>query len=353
MKTILHKSLLLVTLLPALLFAGNGDGGRITKEKKISKSYTVNNNAALTISNQYGNVYVTTWDENKTAIDVVIKVTADKEETVDKRIASIDISFSATAAQVLASTSIGRFSGRNVNMEINYTIKIPKRGSAQINNEYGGTILGKIYGNAEINVQYGDLAIDELNSGKNSINMQYSGSSKINYINNATINAEYSELKITKADDIVLHSDYTNTKIGTVNKLNYTADYGGLMIDNSAIINGRSDYSSVRFGTISNAITANLSYGDLKIENMARTVKDVVIRGDYANIAIKYDANAAFDFTFDLEYGNLKGAQDLKILEKKKSDEDATSHYKGYYRTSGSGRMIIKSEYGDISLTKI
>jgi hypothetical protein len=70
MKTKLYN-LVVLLLVPFVVVAGN-EKGKYTKEKKITKTYQVNPNAGLEVSNKYGNVYVTTWDENKTSVEVLI-----------------------------------------------------------------------------------------------------------------------------------------------------------------------------------------------------------------------------------------------------------------------------------------
>ena len=64
MKTTLHFRLLtLLLVLPLLTFA-NGWNGKHTKEKTIHKEYNVSANATLKVNNSYGNLDITTWNEN-------------------------------------------------------------------------------------------------------------------------------------------------------------------------------------------------------------------------------------------------------------------------------------------------
>ncbi len=353
MRTITRNLILLLLALPALAFAnGDGDGcwkGKITKEKKISKSYVVNNNAALNVTNKYGTVYVTTWDENQTVIDVVIKVNGDKEELVTRRLNSIDINFEATTALVRAKTIIGNFSG-NVNMEINYTIKIPKKGSIDISNQYGNTIVGKIYGRGQLNCQYGDLSVDELNSDTNSINLQYSGTSKINYIKSADVNVQYSGFNVTKAGSLKLKGQYTGMTIGEVQNITYKTEYGDLNIKKGGNMTGAGDYSALRFGYVTGQVNATCNYGEVKVGGMDNDVKNITINATYSAVTITYNDAAPFDFEFTTEYGGVRGISGFKLTDKKEKDNKA--YYKGYYKSSGVNKIFIRSEYGDINLTK-
>lgn len=354
MRTIRHNVILLLLALPALAFAnGDGDGcmkGKIIKEKKISKSYSVSNNAGLRITNKFGSVYVTTWDQDQTVIDVVIKVSGDKEELVNKRLNSINVNFEATKAMVSARTEIGNFSGRNTNMEVNYTIKIPKKGAIDISNQYGNTIVGKIYGRGQINCQYGDLTIDELNNDMNSINLQYSGTSKINYIKSADVNVQYSGFNLTKAGSLKLNGQYTGMTIGEVQDITYKTEYGDLNIKKGGKITGGGDYSALRFGYVTGIVNATCNYGEVRIGGMDNDVKNIAINASYSSVSVNYNNAAPFDFELSTEYGGITGISGFRITDKREKDNKL--YYKGYYKNSGVNKIFIKSEYGDINLTK-
>jgi len=350
--TTMAKYLFILLLLPILAMA-NGDTGRYSKEKKISKSYTVSPTAALDVTNRYGTVYVTTWDQNQTVIDVVIKVSADKEDQLDKRLNSIDVAFAATTAKVTAETRIGNFSGRNVSMEINYTIKIPKKNSIDITNQYGATILGKIYGRAVLKEQYGSLTIDELNGSKNEISLQYSDGVKINYIGLSRISAQYSKLNITKADEeLILNSEYTDTHIGWVNRLNVKGNYGDLRVDTASEVIADIDYLSARFGAITKLLNATVSYGDIKIDRITKEARDITIKSEYGYVGIKFDATHAFDFQAKATYGSVTGLQNITLTEKKDYSTGG-GFYKGTYRNGGVAHITLENSYGDTNIAKL
>ncbi|KGO93560.1 hypothetical protein [Flavobacterium subsaxonicum] len=350
MKTIrLNIVILLLFLIPGVTMAGIVKG-KYTKEKKINKSFSVNSTAGLTVSNKYGNIYITTWDEDKTAIDVVVTVSGNDEDEVNKRLNSIDVDFNATAALVNAKTLIGNFKGKRISMEINYTIKIPKRGTLGLANQYGGIMLGKINGGVNINCQYGSLDIEELNAENNNIDIQYCSTSKIGYIKAGNFKAQYSNINIAKTGKLILNADYTPFRVGIAEDINYKVDYGDIKIDSGDKINGASNYTVVRVGRVSNVINLTSNYGDISITNLEKSAKNVAINTSYGSASVKYDADATFDFEFYLDYAGLSGKDGLKFTEK--TEKNTSSHYKGYYRSTGGTRIYIKSEYGGITLRK-
>ena len=100
----------------------------IRKEKTINKTYLVNPNAGVMIKNKYGNIYVTTWNEDKIALEIAIKVSGKSEDKVDKKLNSISIDINPLKNMVYAKTVFGESPGNNISIEVNYTIKIPKKG---------------------------------------------------------------------------------------------------------------------------------------------------------------------------------------------------------------------------------
>jgi hypothetical protein len=349
MRTIFKITLLLFA--PAALFAGEGLKGKYLKEKKISKTFNVSATAALDVSNKYGTVYVTTWDQNQTVIDVVIKVSGNNEGHLEKRLNSIDVNFNATTAKVTAETKIGNYAGK-ASMEINYTIKVPKKGSIDVNNQYGNIILGKIYGRTMLKLQYGNLSADQLNGNKNELNLQYTDVATIDHIALGKITVQYSSLKIQNAaDELTLNSEYTDVKLGAVKRLNLKTAYGDIKVDNVQDVAGTASYSDVRIGTLTGMLNYSTTYGDIVVGRISKDVSSVFISGQYSDINIKYDAAWAFDFSAKTLYADVRGAQNFTLQEKKETG--SSRYYRGYHRSSGTGRLTIESDYGDINLTRL
>ena len=336
-------------ILPAVMVAGTPKG-KFSKEKRISKAYVVNGNAGTTIANRYGSIYITTWDENRTEIDVLIKVSGNDEDVVTKRLDGIDVEFSASKASVTAKTVIENFRGRNVNMEINYTIKIPKNGTLGVSNQYGAIKLGKIYGNINLSCQYGEVSIDELNGDTNNLKMQYCSSGKLNYFKNADIIAQYSDFNLGRVGTLQLDSQYSDVIVNNAGTVNYKCQYGDLIVRSADRLTGSGSYSDLSFGTIDQLLNITTNYGDLTVSKLGRLVKNVTIVNTYADVKLNFDPEIAFDFEFTGSYSDVSGLSNLKTSEK--IEKSSTYIYKGYYKTSGVGRIYVKSQYGDLSVGK-
>ncbi|MEP6260636.1 MAG: hypothetical protein ABJ092_03580 [Gillisia sp.] len=366
MKTTLYKLLFILALSPSLIFCSNGPtsgnlNGKHTKEKKISKKFSVSPEALLKISNSYGNIDISTWDQNTVSIEVIIKTNGNDEQKVQEKLDEITVDFKQTGAGVSARTLFTKenrswwnmlFSGsNNVNMEINYLVRAPVTNNVDLSNDYGNIYLDKLTGNSKISCDYGRIDIGELRGNSNQINFDYSRNSSFGYINRAVINADYSEFTVEDARSLEVNADYTNSKIKRVELLQFNCDYGSLSVDKVKRINGSGDYLSTKIGELYQSADLNLDYGSASIEKIIKGAGEVKINTDYTGVKIGYDANHSFSFSLNSSYGSIKGLDNFEI--NKQSQSSNNKSYSGHHLVaSGRGNIIINSTYAGITFQK-
>ncbi|MCK0188482.1 hypothetical protein [Arenibacter sp. F20364] len=362
MKILRLKYILaLLWLIPAISFSSNEmPRGKYTKEKTIKKEYRVNMDAILKIDNSYGNLNISSWNEDRVTIEVHIKTTGDNEDKVQRKLDGIMVDFEASNKMVSATTVFNKEKNswgwswgntNNVNMQVNYTVRVPIKNNVNLSNDYGSIILDRIDGHAKINCDYGRLEIGELHGRSNQLTFDYTSKSTIGYINSGKINADYSGFTIEKAGNLDINADYTNATIQAIEDLSYVCDYGNLEIGEAKNIQGNGDYINVRLGTIHGNVDIKSSYGSVKIDKMASDAKNLQINSDYTGIKIGYSQEYHFNFEIDTEYAGVKGKDDFEInISKEKSNQ---IYYKGYHGSQSNGNLMsITSKYGGISFTK-
>ncbi|ETN96558.1 hypothetical protein SAMN04487906_2942 [Zhouia amylolytica] len=354
----LYKITLFLLLLPAMLLATNpSHTGKYTKEKKINKEYSVNANALLKVDNSYGNLYITTWNQNRIEIEVHIKTSGNNEDKVQKKLDEIDVDFSASNAMVSAKTIFKKSSGwnwswgsNNVSMEINYTIKMPVTNSVDLSNDYGGINLDALDGVAKISCDYGKMNIGELNADNNTLSFDYTSKSTIGYMKSGKISADYSGYEIDKAGNLIISADYTTSVIGEAGNLEFSCDYGSIKIGAVNNLQANGDYLTTKIGDVHGNVSLSSDYGSIKIDNLSSNAGNVEIRSDYAGIRIGYDPNYHFDFNIQLEYAGLSGKEDLNMSHS--TEKSTEKHYEGYYGSKGKNKLSINSDYGSVKLYK-
>lgn len=360
MKTLLFKySTLLLLVFPVTLLANDSKHkGKYTKEKTIKKEYNVNSDALLTIKNSYGNLNITSWNENRVMIEVHVKTNGDNEEKVQKKLDEITVDFENSKSMVSARTIFnkgksnwGWGGNNNVNMQINYTIKLPIKNSVNLNNDYGSIILDRVDGHAKINCDYGRLEIGELHGRNNDLNFDYTSNSSIGYMNSGIIDADYSGFTINNAGDLTINADYTNSSVLKMDNLQYSCDYGKIDIEEVNNVAGNGDYITVKLGTVHGNVDLEADYGSIRIAKMAADAGNLDIVSDYTGIKIGYDRQYYFDFEIRTSYAGVSGKEDFEINVSTEKSSD--KYYEGYHGKASSGKKVsIKSDYGGISFSK-
>ncbi|WP_340076522.1 hypothetical protein [Leptobacterium sp. I13] len=355
MKKTVFNVFVVFLLVPAIALAGNKWKGKHTKEKKISKEFNVlAPDALLKVDNSYGNLYITSWDEDRIVIDVTIKVNGNDEKKVQKRLDAIDVEFEFSRVLVAAKTTFGstkNWRGNNVNMEINYTIKVPITNNVELKNNYGSISLDKLRGKASIKCNYGKLDIGELLADENTLSFDYTTSSTIDYMKSGAIHADYSSFTLDAVENLSLKADYTNSAIEKVNAIEYSCDYGKLAIEKASDITGKSSYLTTEFGTIDGNLQYKSDFGSLKIVELSEDAKNIQIKSGYTNIKIGYAPRYSASFNIQLDYASLKTEGNVSFNIKK--EEHNKKYYEGTIGSKNSGnKLLIDSNYGGVKLIK-
>lgn len=346
-----YKTLLFI-LLPLIGFAT--EIAIHSKQKNIKKTFIVNSDAGIDISNSYGTVYVTTWDEDKIELDILIKVSGDNENWVNQKLNDITIDINALKSKVTAKTIFEnnnyRSKGRNNSFEINYVIKIPKNGSVTIDNKYGNITTTDLYATNNILCKYGKITLGRLNSIKNNITIEYCSNSSIAYLKNGTVIGRYSGLTIDALSKIDLTTEYTDTSIGDAGDIKYNSKYGTVKIKEVNSLDGLGNYLTIKVGTLNHQLKLQTKYSSLDVGLVHAKANSIAINAGYTGIKIGYSPSFAYDFDISLRYADLKHDSELEFVTK--TETNFTKTYNGYFKKKGSNKVVITSEYGNVALTK-
>jgi len=361
MKTqLLYKAVFMLLLIPTMVLGSNGLNGKHTKEKTIKKEFTVNSNANLKVNNSYGNINIVTYSGNKTYIEVTIKTNSNDEDKAQKKLDEITVEFNSSSEYVSAKTIFDKNKSdswwswgknNNVNMEINYVIKLPITNSVDLSNDYGSINLDKLEGRANINCDYGKITTKELMADNNYLSFDYTQNSYFEYIKSGKINADYSGFIVSKAKNLEISADYTKSVVKIAENVSYNCDYGSITIENVNNVTGNGDYLTTLIGDVYKNIDIKADYGSIKIERMNSNAGNVNIESDYVGITIGFDASYNFKFDLDLEYASLRDSEGFQFT--KKRIESTDKYYQGYYGNSNTSNLIrIKSNYGSVSFKR-
>jgi hypothetical protein len=327
--------------------------GKHNKQKTIKKTVDVNPTATLSVENKYGNVFVTTWDQDKIDIEVIVTISGDDEKWVNARLASINVEFAGNSSSYSAKTIFDEQKnyGKKSSMEINYTIKIPKKGNLKVKNNYGNIITHELFGSTDILCKYGKITLGKLNHSSNTIQIEYCSKSNIERINNGNVIAKYSDLQISDYNSLDLNSSYTDVVLTKGTNLKYVSKYGKLLIGSVANVGGSGDYMTIKVNELNGSLNINTKYSNLTVNAISSAAKDLTINAGYTNVFLSHDSNYAFDFDVTTKYGNFKSEAPLEYNSRIETNSSKT--FKGFHKKSGSNQVTINSSYGNISLKQL
>lgn len=327
--------------------------GKYNKQKTIKKTVDVNATATLSVENKYGNVFVTTWDQDKIDIEVIITISGDDEKWVNARLASINVEFAGNSSSYSAKTIFEEQKnyGKKSSMEINYTVKIPKKGNLKVKNNYGNIITHELFGSTEILCKYGKITLGKLNHSSNNIQIEYCSKSNIERINNGNVAAKYSDLQINEYTSLDLTSSYTDVVLTKGTHLKYVSKYGKLLIGSISNISGSGDYMTIKINELNGSLNINTKYSNLTINAVSPQAKDLTINAGYTNVILSHHSGYSFDFDVATKYGNFKSEAPLEYSSR--VETNSSKSFKGFYKKSGSNQVTINSSYGNISLKQL
>ncbi|WP_316632524.1 hypothetical protein [uncultured Flavobacterium sp.] len=347
-----YNLIILFVLIPFLGFSN--DDTFISKQKSIKKTYIVNSNAGIDIDNKYGNITVSTWDEDKIDLDITIKVTGGNENWVNERLNSIDVDITALKSLVSAVTNLGNSSlksrGSSNSFEINYIIKIPKNGTVKLENKYGNITTLNLESTTDITCKYGKVNLGRLNGSNNRLQIEYCQGSAIDYIKNSNIEARYSGLKINESGNINLDANYSDLTVGDSQNIKYDCNYGTLKFQKVNSFSGSGNYLTIQISEISSNLTAEITYSKLSVGIINDKAGNVNVNSGYSDVSLGYSSNYAFDFDIATKYGSIKTGDDLEISVSE--SKSSSKNISGYHKRKGQNKIQINSNYGNVSLIK-
>jgi hypothetical protein len=304
----------------------------IEKIKNYSKTYSIDGNDRIKLSNQYGKIVVNTWERHEVKVDVQIKAEARDDDYAQKLLDGVQIIDSKEGDQVSFRTQIGNNSNswslfnwgggnKSHKLTINYTVYMPAKTDLNVEQSYGGIELPDLYGKVKISSSYGSVSAQNLTNPSNEIDGSY-GSLKMGALNGGRLNFSYGSVDMEECTNIKADMSYGSFKLG---KLKGAADF-------------------------------NLSYvGGFKIEEVAGSLKKINVNADYSSVSMGMSGGASFDFDISTSYGGFN-YNEGKVTNMVKTPPDGSRHigsdrnYKGHFGKEGSDAQVtIRTNYGSVN----
>ncbi len=328
MKALYCKSAILLLILTATGLSLTAQ----TLRKEESKDFNATGSTELTIENQFGDINVTDWDQNKISVTYIIEVTNSDEAKAKKVMEKIKIDITEEGGKIKFKTELGEQGNLNLHnsknekqsFKIDYFVKCPKSLKMSLENQFGDLILGSLTGSFSADLQFGSLKAVSLTSSDNKIDMQF-GEVNIGSVKNAKINIQHCELlKIGDAGTLDLNAQFTEVELGNVANL-------------------KADVNSCKLSVegIGESLKLDSNMGSTKIENVAAGFKTVAIEQNMGDISLGMDPKAGYTLTADVNMGSVKVPEGFKRTNKKDAEIPGVTTDK-VTGTFGDGASVIK-----------
>jgi len=214
---------------------------RFKKTKTHSKSYSLSSGDRVSLSNQFGEMKLVTWEKNEIKVDVTITGKSDEEPRAQEIIDRISIADGKEGNTVFFKTKFAdqksekdkeknkdgeKRTHRNEGMQIDYLVYLPAGNPLKASNQFGKMIVPDYRGEAEIESKFGSLTAGKISNAKE-VTVEF-GKGEIAHVHGGKLNIKFSSGSVGKLSGDI-RSDLEFSQV----KLNIDNDAKSLDIHNS------------------------------------------------------------------------------------------------------------------------
>jgi len=242
----LCKKLLWIAL---ALVLGQSVAAQEKVSKTVTKKFALTDAGKLHLENKYGNINFFGWDKDEVSVSIAISVNHKKKENAEDLLKRIKPTFQNNSNYVSISYQIAEksrsflaklldetpFDFDRSNVQINYTVNLPRKTELKVTNTFGDVIIEDWTGKLRAKVEHGDLWInDNLNNAD--ITMKY-GKLRANNISYGCLDLKNSELDMGDSKNLRINSSGTDIEQLTkdVDLTLKIADFRVTKITNAAV----------------------------------------------------------------------------------------------------------------------
>lgn len=338
--------------------------GDPVKSKTFTKSFVIDKNDKVNLSNQFGGITIKTWDKNEIKVDVDIKAYAKTDADAQKLLDQVSISASKDGDMVAFKTNMEDRSGnwgssRNGKnswrreAKVFYVVYMPAGNSLTASQQYGNIVLDDFSGPTSLKVQYGNLNAGNLTNSNNYISIQY-GKGTVKDMGGATIKHQYGGgVTIGNVGNLDLNAQYTSANISSVRGTAIVKhQYGsGTTIGSvSGTISVNTQYAPIKIGNLKGDINCRAQYGKVIVDDI-EAGKDVNVDAQYSSVSLGFATNYNADFEVKTQYGGFSYGSNVNAKKQGEGERDYSQNknYIGQIGKGGSAKVLVKTQYNSVT----
>ena len=277
------------------------------ESKKIIRTFPVNPDTRLDISNKYGKIQVIQWKKDSVRLEVELSVKSSSQSKLDKTMDNIEIEFTGTNYYVIANTRFGSTNNTFFNdlmdlsgaiipsknqVEINYTVMAPSNMTINLSNKFGNIYMDDMSGNVTVSLSNGDIKTNRL-EGEANISVNF-GNGTMNYLNNAKLNLSYADFEIRNAGQLTLTSKSSKIRIEKVDVLKIESGRDKYSVSEVNNLLGESNFSDLQIYKLNEEANFTSRYGDFTVDSIFRNFSFINLHSEYADLDLTFNQESSY-----------------------------------------------------------
>lgn len=341
---------------------------QVEKTKNVRKTFPLNRNMSLKITNKYGHVMIHTWEKDSASFNISIRSADKKEADAEARLAGIDVQFLATSYYLDVQTRFpenknvlgvdwqdvtgGVFSSSK-RVDIDYEVYIPSWLPLEIVNKYGSVYASDHTGGFKLNLSNGDFKAGSL-GGEVSLNLGF-GNMTLASLENARMDISYAEVILKNGKNLRIASRSSKFWITRTLSLDMESKRDKFYVDTLDVLTGRSDFSLLDISNLRSSALLTSKYGDLKVSALSPALTAFNLNSEYTDIILMFPPDLSFHLTADYRKSNFSTSPaeglnpvlvDEKLQQYKISGQSAGS-------TPSSIQILLNAVAGSITISRM
>lgn len=327
------------------------------KEEVISKTYDANTIHLISIENRYGEIKVETWKKPVIAVDVIVKVSSNKQETIDNIVNNVGVNFSQEDDVLNVKTEFGNFFSflkmsndlfRGGAFSINYTVRAPEDTELKLDLKSGNIILYERKGSVSINQTDGYTSSQALHGD---VSFVLRGCHvKVESAANLHLDMKSGSIELQRANAVQSDTYNSEIKIRSVGAFEGKSLKDSLTIGKAEKVILTGSISHVNIHKISDLGAIAVNYGSAKVQKVAEGFHELKLTGRGSELFVntgKTPMNVAISHhqTTDMHIPDAMGLR-MKFGESQK--DFITTGVLGV--PAGNNQLLINCRGGSLTL---
>lgn len=277
------------------------------KERIVKKNVKVNEGTELVVKNVFGDVKVESYNGSEIDIEVVVWARGSSESKVNKFVDDIDVDISTSRGEVRVESTVGSNNGKVKEFKVNVNVRVPINSPLTIKNSFGNVYISEHKGAVNLDVSHGDFELGKVVNSGNEIELQF-GDGEIEEYGGGEIELSHSNLKISKAHEIYLESQFSNTKVETVN----------------------------------GDIKASISHGEFDVSDLVTNYRTIDVKATFSTVELNLDEKNPFEIEYKGSFSTFKRPKGIEIIEHK---EEINSEFIRAKYNGGGAEVNVKVSF--------